>query len=269
MYRSVSTRDVNVPSCRKPNYAAALFWLRDQMEAVTVFGDRLAGQGKRPDSTQVLNTAKLADSRWLNQEELGKLCLETLTETEYKEFLAAAERLVALPYSYRVKEDLWRYRTAEAEAGAIAGQDFIQPQFDTQGRAVVEAEGRRKTSKAAVRVVKPGTGLVEIRNSVRPDLTYDITYFYALKDRHQIMFPLQFSKLLGLVDLSIEVEGGGPSGQAGAIRFATALALRSFVTAEVVADMKLVGLLTQDIRVRERKKPGKVSARKSYTWKRR
>ena len=107
---------------------------------------------------------------------------------------------------------------------------------------MVEAEGRRKTSKAVVRVSKPGTGLVEIRISVRPDLTYGITYFYALKDRHR---------------------------QAGAIRFATALALRSFVTAEVVADRKLVRLLTQDICVKDRKKPGKVSARKSYTWIRR
>ena len=52
-------------------------------------------------------------------------------------------------------------------------------------------------------------------------------------------------------------------------RYATAMALRSFVDKRTVEDMKLVGLLTQDIRVRERKKPGKVSARKSYTWKRR
>ena len=52
-------------------------------------------------------------------------------------------------------------------------------------------------------------------------------------------------------------------------RYAIAMALRSFVDKRTVDDMKLVGLLTQDIRVRERKKPGKVSARKSYTWKRR
>ena len=83
------------------------------------------------------------------------------------------------------------------------------------------------------------------------------------------------------------VGGGGPSGQAGAARsivssfsysphstvtvyrYAIAMALRSFVDKRTVDEMKLVGLLTQDIRVRERKKPGKVSARKSYTWKRR
>ena len=83
------------------------------------------------------------------------------------------------------------------------------------------------------------------------------------------------------------VGGGGPSGQAGAARsilspfsysphstvtgyrYAIAMALRSFVDKGTVDEMKLVGLLTQDIRVRERKKPGKVSARKSYTWKRR
>ena len=138
-----------------------------------------------------------------------------------------------------------------------------------RGRAWVETEGRRRTSHAVVRVSKPGTGKVEISHKSRPDLIFDISYFYALKDRHQLMFPLQFSKLLGLVDIKAEVEGGGPSGQSGAIRYATAMAIRSFVDKETVDEMKLVGLLTQDIRVRERKKPGQVKARKSYTWKRR
>ena len=101
------------------------------------------------------------------------------------------------------------------------------------------------------------------------DKVWDITYFYALKDRHQLLYPLQFTKLLGLVDMKVEVEGSGPSGQAGAMRYGLAMALRSFVDREVVGNMKLVGLLTQDIRVRERKKPGKVKARKGYTWKRR
>ena len=90
-----------------------------------------------------------------------------------------------------------------------------------------------------------------------------------MKDRHQLLFPLQFTKLLGLVDIKIQIGGGGPSGQAGAIRYAMAMGLRSFVEKETIDDMKLVGLLTQDICTRERKNPCKVKARKSYTWKRR
>ena len=51
------------------------------------------------------------------------------------------------------------------------------------------------------------------------------------------MFPLQFTKLLGLVDIKAEVCGGGPSGQAGAMRYAIAMGLRSFVDKEMVDDI--------------------------------
>jgi len=251
----------------KPNFNQAIFTIRDHIEGVTIFGDRLRRQGKAPDSQQVLNLAKLADTRWVTQKETQKMCLENISETEYKDFLLCLERLVNLPFSYRVRDDIFRWRVKEDDSAAQ--KDFITPNFDDKGRAWVEVEGRRKTSRATVRISKPGTGKVEISNEDRPELVYDISYFYALKDRHQLLFPLQISKMLGIVDLQITVGGGGPSGQAGAIRYATAMGLRSFVDKRTVDDMKLVGLLTQDIRVRERKKPGKVSARKSYTWKRR
>jgi len=251
----------------KPNFNHSIFTMRDHIEGVTIFGDRLRRQGKAPDSQQVLNLAKLADSRWVSQEEMQKKCLENISENDYKEFLQVLERLVSLPFSYRVRDDIFQWRVKEEDIAAQ--KDFLPPQFDEKGRAWVEVEGRRKTSRATVRVSKPGTGQVEISHVDRPDLQYDISYFYALKDRHQLLFPLQFSKMLGLVDVQVTVGGGGPSGQAGAIRYGLAMALRSFVDKQTVDDMKLVGLLTQDIRVRERKKPGKVSARKSYTWKRR
>jgi len=251
----------------KPNYNHSLFTLRDHIDAVTVFGDRLKSQGKGPDPEQVLNAGKLADSRWVTVEEMSKICLETVTEAEHKEFLIVLERLTSLPFSYRVRDEIFKWRMKEV---ALADkQQFITPKFDEQGRAWVEVDAQRKTAVAKVKLTKPGTGLVEISHKESLDKVWDITYFYALKDRHQILYPLQFTKLLGLVDMKVEVEGSGPSGQAGAIRYGLAMALRSFVDKNVVGDMKLVGLLTQDIRVRERKKPGKVKARKGYTWKRR
>ena len=251
----------------KPNFTKALFTLRDHIDSVTIFGVRLKKQGKGPDSQQVLNLAKLADTRWMTYEEVCKTCLETLSENDYKELITVLERLTSLPFSYRVKDDIFKWRIKEV--AGVAANDFIVPEFDENGRAFVEVEGRRRTATAHVRITKPGTGKVEIQHRDRPGLTYDISYFYALKDRHQLMFPLQFSKTLGLVDMHATVHGGGPSGQAGAIRYATSMAVRSFVEKEVVDEMKLVGLLTQDIRVRERKKPGLVKARKGYTWKRR
>ncbi len=83
------------------------------------------------------------------------------------------------------------------------------------------------------------------------------------------MHPLQFTRMLGLVDVEVVVDGGGNAGQAGAIRYALSMCLKSFVDAETVEAMKVCGLLTQDVRVRERKKPGQRGARKKFTWKKR
>ncbi|KAG7173427.1 28S ribosomal protein S9-like 2, partial [Homarus americanus] len=85
----------------------------------------------------------------------------------------------------------------------------------------------------------------------------------------QVIFPLQFTGLLGKVDVVADVEGGGTSGQSGAIRYAVSLALRSFVDQDMVEKMRIAGLLTRDPRRRERKKPGWKGARAKYTWKKR
>lgn len=251
----------------KPNFYEAVYGLREHLEAVTIFGDRLRRQGKGPDPEQVLNASKLAGSRWMTQEEVAARCLEKVSEAEHKDLLAVLDRLTGLPFSYRVYEDIFSWRVKE---GTSATEElFTPPSFDPSGRAWVETEGRRKTAKATVRVIKPGTGKVQIKHKNFPDITSDITYFFGLKDRHAILFPLQFTKMLGLVDVEVEVAGSGPSAQAGAIRFGLSMSLRSFVDRETIDDMKLSGLLTADIRVKERKWYGRVRARKAYTWKRR
>ena len=120
-----------------------------------------------------------------------------------------------------------------------------------------------------MRLYKPGTGQVKIVHADYPEIESDIRYFFSLNERHIVMYPLQFTKLLGQVDLDILVDGGGVTSQAGAIRYATSMALRSFVDENMITEMKVCGLLTQDIRVAERKKPGQKGARAKYTWKKR
>jgi len=251
----------------KPNFYEVVYKLRDHLEAITIYGDRLRKQGKGPDPEQVLNAGKLADSRWATQAEVADLCLETVSEEEYKNLVTVLERLVSQPFSYRVKEDIFAWRVKEGTAATE--QLFIPPQYNEAGRAWVQFEGRRKSSQATVKVTKPGTGKVLIKHRDYPHLASDITYFYGLKERHALLYPLQFSKMLGLVDVEAEVAEGGPSSQAGAIRYSLSMCLRSFVDKETIGDMKLAGLLTADIRIRERKWYGRVSARKGYTWKRR
>jgi len=260
--------------CLKPNLFMAMYQLREHMASITIFGDRLSSQGKKPDPEQVLNAAKLATTRWVTHEELNKQLLEDVSEGEFQEFVILLERLLELPFSYRVRDELFKYRVV---SGETAGQqEFFVPQFDDQGRAFVECKAQRKTVEAHVKVTKPGTGKVAIRHESSPNFVQDITYFFSQKERHQLLFPLQISKMVGLVDIEATIssdpktgKSGGPSGQAGALRYGISMCLRTFVDKQVVNDMKLLGLLTQDIRVKERKKFGKVKARKSYTWKRR
>jgi small subunit ribosomal protein S9 len=104
------------------------------------------------------------------------------------------------------------------ETTAATEQLFIPPQFDDSGRAWVECEGRRKTAVATVRVTKPGSGQLAIKHRNYPHLVSDITYFLGLKERHVLLYPLQFTKMLGLVDVEAEVGNAGPSAQAGAVR---------------------------------------------------
>ncbi|XP_052866882.1 28S ribosomal protein S9, mitochondrial [Anopheles cruzii] len=75
--------------------------------------------------------------------------------------------------------------------------------------------------------------------------------------------------MAGKVDVQANVTGGGPSSQAGAVRWGIAMALRSFVDAEQISRMRIAGLLSRDYRRRERKKPGQAGARRKYTWKKR
>ncbi|RZC38077.1 Ribosomal S9 domain containing protein, partial [Asbolus verrucosus] len=84
-----------------------------------------------------------------------------------------------------------------------------------------------------------------------------------------VLFPLLFTNMHDKVDVEAVVEGGGPSGQAGAIRWGIAWGLRSFLDQDTIEKMRLAGLLTRDYRTRERKKPGQEGARKKFTWKKR
>ena len=92
---------------------------------------------------------------------------------------------------------------------------------------------------------------------------------FSYLDRHQVMYPLQFTRLLGLVDVECIVDAGGNASQAGAIRYALSMCLRSYVDNDTIDEMKVCGLLTQDVRVRERKKPGQEGARRKFHWRKR
>ncbi|MBB6447564.1 30S ribosomal protein S9 [Bacillus benzoevorans] len=115
--------------------------------------------------------------------------------------------------------------------------------------------GRRKSSVARVRLV-PGDGKVIINGR---EMT-DYIPFAAL--REVVNQPLVATETLGSYDVLVNVNGGGYTGQAGAIRHGIARALLQ-VDPEYRGTLKRAGLLTRDPRMKERKKYGLKGARRA------
>ena len=121
--------------------------------------------------------------------------------------------------------------------------------------------GRRKTSVARVRLV-PGEGNVIINNRELKD-------YFGLKTLELIIKqPLNLTETIGKYDVLAKVEGGGPSGQAGAIRHGIARALLK-VDIEYRPALKTAGFLTRDPREKERRKYGLKKARKASQFSKR
>ena len=118
--------------------------------------------------------------------------------------------------------------------------------------------GRRKASIARIYLSK-GSGNVKINNK---DLN---NYFSTDGLKTKINLPFIITETLGKFDLSVNVSGGGNTGQADAIKLAVSRALCE-VNEEYRPLLKKEGLLTRDSRVVERKKPGQKKARKKFQW---
>jgi small subunit ribosomal protein S9 len=115
--------------------------------------------------------------------------------------------------------------------------------------------GKRKTSVARV-ILRPGDGATWINGKTIEE------YFPRLIHRSTALAPLKTTELIGQYDLRVRVHGGGPTGQAGAVRHGIARALVE-VNPELRVPLKRAGYLTRDAREVERKKAGLHKARKA------
>lgn len=123
------------------------------------------------------------------------------------------------------------------------------------------ATGRRKEAIARV-WVKPGTGVMTVNGRALED------YFGRQTSKMVINQPLEVLEQAGKVDMTVNVRGGGLSGQAGAIRHGLARALCVW-NPEFRPAMKKAGFLTRDARVVERKKYGQPGARRRFQFSKR
>ncbi|MGC8758251.1 MAG: 30S ribosomal protein S9 [Caldisericaceae bacterium] len=121
--------------------------------------------------------------------------------------------------------------------------------------------GRRKTSVARVKLV-PGSGKMRV-NGKDPG-----EYFSVASARNELYKPLQVTNLQEKFDVTVNVEGGGVSGQADAVKLGIARAILAYDESLKPA-LKSEGLLTRDAREKERKKYGLHSARKDRQYRKR
>ncbi len=133
--------------------------------------------------------------------------------------------------------------------------------------------GRRKTSVARIRLAE-GTGRIEINGRSLED------YFTETKDRRAVLGPLDLVEMRNRLDVLVHVNGGGFTGQAGAISQGVARALKGMYGLQtegadaesansMAKKLRDSGYLTRDGRMKERKKYGRKGARRSFQFSKR
>lgn len=143
--------------------------------------------------------------------------------------------------------------SSETETQAGAGQSLIAPGYGT---------GKRKNAVARV-WLKPGSGKWTVNGRSLEN------YFTQALSRREVHSPFSLLHLEGKFDVFVRVEGGGISGQAGAVRLGISRALNEIDRDHNREILKKHGFLTRDARVVERKKPGLHKARKAPQYSKR
>ena len=138
------------------------------------------------------------------------------------------------------------------ESAAPVAASAPRPVLTVGGGAV----GRRKQAIARVRLT-PGTGVITVNGRALDE------YFPNKLHQQLINDPFKVLDLLGSYDVVAKISGGGPSGQAGALRLGISRTLNEIDEENNRAELKKAGFLSRDARVKERKKAGLKKARKA------
>jgi|TARA_Y100000815_G_C13158652_1_gene430787 small subunit ribosomal protein S9 len=140
----------------------------------------------------------------------------------------------------------------------VEAVEAARPVLNVPGAAV----GRRKEAIARVRLV-PGTGTITVNGR-----TFE-NYFPNKLHQQLVTDPFTLLNLTGAYDVIARIQGGGPSGQAGALRLGIARALNEIDAENNRPALKKAGFLSRDARVKERKKAGLKKARKAPQYSKR
>lgn len=267
----------------KPQYYNILYDVNWKLEDLKAAEDEMILKksfGHIKEENDNFKTYELARSEWLSLQQLEDKVVEKVTDKEYQHLLVLLGRLADHPLACKERDFIMTYRNPiPLQSAQIKVPDI---EIDNNGRTFSRGEGTRKRCGALVRLYKPGSGKVSINGQ-------DLSYFSNNMHREALLGPLSVAGLLDRVDIEAEVETApvrkrvfnnfiaprpaeyvkGPTAQSGAIRLALARALTAFLDDAGREKLRLAGLLTEDPRVKERKKPGREKARKKFTWKKR
>eukprot|EP00048_Salpingoeca_helianthica_P016466 m.232472 g.232472 ORF g.232472 m.232472 type:complete len:375 (+) comp18730_c0_seq1:1-1125(+) len=214
--------------------------------------ERFEVTGSSTIGTEETEAAPAAPPQWVTKPDL-ELMLGRLYDDEYTELCDIFTQLWLHPRGgERVRKLVSPYLRF------AVGAEHVPPKgkVDEQGRGF--GLGYRKTCTAQVWVT-PGTGLFTINGEPLAEaLSTAALRFHAFE-------PLRAAGALGLFDVAATVEGGGPTGVAGAVRLGLAKGLAALVP-EYEKPLNDAGMLTRDTRIVERKKPGQKKARKKFQW---
>ncbi|CAG0880245.1 unnamed protein product [Cyprideis torosa] len=261
----------------KPKFYSAM---HEASLLLNKFNDQLNAMDRTKMHVLDVNSQVSAGAtQWMSLEELE----DKLMEKEYALFISTMDRIVQHPLSKPAQSFIDQFRVPLSQ-NLVIREDPVVIQYDEAGRPFSEAKGKMKTAHCTATVRANGTGKILINGK------YDILFFEGPYTKEQVMFPLQYTGLLGKVDVECEIEihwtrykvehlewlftkkvpvekGTTYSAIAKAARLAIARALTAHVDDEMREKMRIGGLLTFDPRHRERKKPGRDGARSRWTWK--
>jgi small subunit ribosomal protein S9 len=152
--------------------------------------------------------------------------------------------------------------TTEAPSEASVEVEVSEPAPASRPSAPIsQTTGRRKRAVARVRL-RPGNGKITVNRRSFED------YFTSATHRMIVSEPLRISNIAERYDIDVTMDGGGTSGQAGALRLGITRALIK-IDPELRTSLKRAGLLTRDAREKESKKYGLKKARKAPQYSKR
>ena len=126
----------------------------------------------------------------------------------------------------------------------------------------MKAKKQHDVQRESDKMMKPGSGQIMVNNRDYKE------YFCVPTLQYKVEQPLQVANLMGQYDIKANLDGGGVTGQAEALRMAIAKALIQ-VNSELRPALKAQGFLRRDPRMVERKKPGQPKARKRFQFSKR